>query len=78
MKISDYKVGDEVRIRNVIVGAEASGYIFLERMKKYCGATSKIIEVHSWVIRLECTGENTGWLSEWFTAEFFSDRDFEI
>ena len=35
MKILDYKVGDDVKIRNVIVGAEAGGYLFMESMKKY-------------------------------------------
>lgn len=79
MKILDYKVGDYVKIRNVIVGASAGGYIFLESMKKYCGTTSKIIEVHDWVIRLECTGENTGWMPEWFSpADFLTDMDFDI
>ena len=84
MKILDYKIGDKVRIRNVLVGAHAGGYLFLEGMRKHCGTVSKITEVHDWVIRLECTGINTGWMPEWFdpdwfdSDEFLSDLDFDI
>lgn len=79
MMISDYKVGDKVKIRKVLVGASSGGYVFIENMEKYCGTISKIIEVQGWVIRLECTGDKTGWMPEWIEpAEFLSDLDFEI